>query len=380
MTNQNLQTILEDYFRWFHRHPERGFKENLTTARIKEILTQLGIEIADTGLKTGLVGIIRGKHKGRVVALRADIDALPIKEESGLDYASEHDGCMHACGHDFHLTSLLGAAHLLKEHQDELNGTIKLLFQPSEEMPGGAAAVLASGVLDDVEEIYGLHVASDLASGIIALNPGPTNAAVGVLAIHIMGKGGHAAHPNQGSDPIVAQAQLINALQPLVSRNTDPFAQAVVSITHITAGHTWNVIPSEVHLEGTIRTFDQGVLDMLSKRLKEVCHGVGESCGVSIELDLRTDCPATYNDPKLTEFAGETARGLGLTVVQNMPSMGGEDFSLYQKQIPGVFYFIGVGSKEPLHHPGFIADTAPLASAAELMAALGKGALTRIGQ
>jgi amidohydrolase len=373
-----LQQTLEEYFQWFHRHPELGFQETATTAHIREILSSLGVEILDTGLETGLVACIRGSKPGPVIALRSDIDALPITEASGLAYASEHEGRMHACGHDFHLTALLGAAHLLKSQQDKLAGTIKLLFQPSEEMPGGAQRVLDTGVLDDVKEIYGLHVNPFCASGTVAVSAGPTHAAVGVLNIRIAGRGGHAGYPHLSADPIIAQAQLVNAIQPIVSRNTDPFQQAVISITRINGGSAWNVIPSEVLLEGTVRTLKKEVLNLVRERLQALCRGIGESSGTAIELDLRITSPATNNDPLLTDFVIQTARDLGIPVVQDQPSMGGEDFALYQERIPGVFWIIGVGGGQPIHHPGFIADPAPLSRAAELSAALGIKSLQRL--
>jgi amidohydrolase len=371
-----LQAVLEDYFHWFHRHPERSYQEKETTARIKEILGGMGVEILDTGLVTGAVACIRG-GSGPTVALRCDIDALPLTETSGLSYASEHEGCMHACGHDFHLTAMLGAAHLLRENRDKLNGTVKLIFQPAEELAGGAEQVLATGALEDVREIYGLHVSPELAPATVAVCAGPTNAAAGILRIRITGKGGHAGYPHLCVDPIIAQAQLINALQTLVSRNTDPFSQAVISITRVTAGTTWNIIPPEALLEGTVRTFKEDVLDCLSRRIHEVCRGIGESSGTVIEPDLYFSSAATDNDPLLAEFVADTARERGMTVVKYTPSMGGEDFSLYQKRIPGVFWFIGVGSPHPLHHPQFVADPSGLQPAAELLAALGSRAPMR---
>lgn len=380
MERANLQNTLERHFKWFHRHPELGFAEYKTTARIREILSTAvaGAAFLDIPLKTGLVAQIRGRSGGPVVALRADIDALPVSETSGLDYASEHAGCMHACGHDFHLTALLGAAMLLAEERENLAGTVKLLFQPAEETTGGAKKVLETGALDDVREIYGLHVAAEMERGVIGLSPGATYAAVGAFRIDIKGRGGHAAEPHRCRDPIVAAAQIINTAQTIVSRGISPFEQAVVSITHIEAGSTWNVIPPEAMLEGTIRTFSVGRITEIAERLGRICRGVEETCGLTVDYKWSLNTIPTSNDPALTGFVGETAKSLGLPVRPGAQSMGGEDFALYQERIPGVFWTIGVGSPHVAHHPGFIASPAPLSAASELLAALAVKALKRL--
>ncbi|SHI22253.1 amidohydrolase [Sporobacter termitidis DSM 10068] len=377
MNSAKLQELLLTHFQWFHRHPELGNTERQTTARIREILAAAGVEILDTGLSTGLVAIVRGKG-GPVVALRADIDALPVTEASGLDYASENIGCMHACGHDFHLTALLGAALLLQEQKDALDGSVKLIFQPAEELIGGARQVLDSGALDDVREIYGLHVASEVPAGTIAVSAGATHAAVGGFQITVRGKGGHAAAPHECVDPIVAAAQLVGAAQTIVSRNTDPFDKAVLSVTSVHSGNTWNVIPPDARLEGTIRALGTEQYKSIAGRFGQLCRGVALATGTEIDYTWHLGAPATNNDPALTRFAAETAEGLKLTVVPDVPGMGGEDFALYQERIPGVFWRIGVGSPQAVHHPAFVADPAPLHTAATLLAALGKAALKRL--
>ncbi|MDR0759047.1 MAG: amidohydrolase [Treponema sp.] len=382
METAGLQDRLEQHFKWFHEHPEPSNGEVETTARIRDILGEAGIETVaappDGGLKTGLVARIRGKAEKPVVALRCDIDALPITEESGLPYSSRNSGFMHACGHDFHTTSLLGAALLLNDERETLEGTVKLIFQPAEEGGGGAWQVLETGVLDDVSEIYGIHVASDQASGIIGISPGATHAGVGVFKIAIKGKGAHAAAPHHGRDPIVAAAQLINAAQIILSRTIDPFDQAVLSFTHVEAGTTWNVIPEEALLEGTFRAFTKEKLTWIAGRLEACCRGTAEAAGLAIDCDWRTYTPATNNDPALSEFAAETARSLGFPVAPVGRIMGGEDFALYQQRIPGVFWTIGVNSPHGTHHPGFIADRAQLSSSARLHAALARRSLERL--
>jgi amidohydrolase len=372
-----LQNTLEGYFKWFHQHPEPSNGEKETTARIRSILEEAGIETGAFDLKTGLVALI-GKSEGPVVALRSDIDALPICEATGLDYASKNAGFMHACGHDFHLSALLGAALLLNEEKDSLPGRVKLIFQPAEEGGGGAQQVLDSGALKDTVEIYGLHTASELDSGVIGLSAGATHAAVGAFKIRIKGKGGHGAAPHTSRDPIIAAAQLVNAAQSIVSRNTSPFEQSVLSITRVEAGNTWNVIPEEALLEGTFRAFTDQKLEKTAKRLEQVCKGIGEASNTEINFSWTMYTSATNNDPVLTEFVRETAAGLGLRIAPSTPSMGGEDFALYQKSIPGVFWTIGVSSPQGAHHPGFIADPAPLSTASQLLAELAKKSLKRL--
>jgi amidohydrolase len=378
MNQTELQEFLLPHFQWFHRHPELGNEEFETTARIRDILSQAGVEILDTGLATGLAAQIRGSRDGPTAALRCDIDALSIEEASGLPYSSENKGRMHACGHDFHLTAMLGAAILLQEQRDKIRGTVKLLFQPAEECGPGAKSVLASGVLDDVREIYGLHVASDVETGLIALSPGPITAAVGGFRIALTGKGGHASAPHECIDPIVAAAQIINAAQAIVSRTIDPFDKAVVSITHVEAGNTWNVIPQEALLEGTLRSLGTEQFKGIAERLGQIVQGTALGSGVKAEYIWQMGAPATNNDPGLTEFVKDTAGSLGLRVIHGIMGMGGEDFALYQEKIPGVFWTIGVGSPQGTHHPGFAANTDPLHTAAELLAALGIKALERL--
>jgi amidohydrolase len=378
-SGQSLQKVLEEHFRWFHRHPELAMEERETSGRIREILSGAGVETIDLGLETGVLACVRGTSGGgSTVALRADIDALPIKEESGLPYASLNEGKMHACGHDFHLTSLLGAAMLLNEKRESLPGTVKLIFQPAEEGANGAQKVIETGMLDDAREIYGLHVADDLNPGEAAVCAGADHAAVDRIFVRVSGKGGHAAEPHRCADPIVALAQLISAAQCLVARNVDPFDRAVLSITQIHSGSTWNVIPDGAFAEGTIRTLSPKTREMMSKRLREVGEGVSLSSGARVEIDIENLSPATDNDPELARIVADAAKEIGMKVVPCAPGMGGEDFSLYQRRMRGVFFNVGVGSPRPLHNPAFVASPAPLASAAALMASLAEKALFRL--
>ena len=378
MDKTSLQQILEGHFKWFHRHPEPSNMEKETTSQIRRILDDAGVEVIGSKLKTGLAARIRGKRPEPVIALRCDIDALPVTEATGLDYASENPGFMHACGHDFHICALLGAAFLLKEQAGDLEGSVTLLFQPAEEGGGGALQVLKSGVLDNASEIYGVHAVAELAPGLVSVSPGATYATVGTFRILIKGKGAHGAAPHQSRDPIAAAAQLINAAQTIVSRNTHPFDQAVLSFTRVEAGNTWNVIPETALPEGTFRAFGDEKMEVIARRLKEVSRGIASANLVDVDFSHRIYTSATNNDPALVEQVIKTAKSLGLETVPSLPNMGGEDFALYQKKIPGVFWTIGVGSPEGHHHPGFIANPAPLSSAAELFAAIARDSLARL--
>ncbi|MDR0376062.1 MAG: amidohydrolase [Treponema sp.] len=370
-----LQETLATHFKWFHSHPELGLHEWETTARIRDILMDAGVKILDTGLETGLVARIGGS--GTVVALRCDIDALPIAEATNLEYASKN-GCMHACGHDFHLTSMLGAASLLKQRESRLMGAVKLVFQPAEESVNGAVSVLASGALDDVAEIYGLHTTPDMPVSMIGVSSGAVYAAVGSFAIRIHGKSGHAAHPDECRDPIVALSQIIGAAQTIVSRRTSPFDPAVLSFTHVEAGNTWNIIPEEAFAEGTIRVGGKERLNAIMERLKRVCKGVEEICGARIDFHCELNAPAVNNDSELAEFVKRTAQELGFKTGPSRPTMGGEDFAFYQERIRGVFWNIGVASPEPAHNPRFIANPAALSTAAALLSAIAEKSLKRL--
>ena len=352
--------------------------EKETTAQIRRILDNASVEVIDSRLKTGLAARIRGRKPEPVIALRCDIDALPVTEATRLDYSSENSGFMHACGHDFHICAMLGVALLLKEQVEELDGTVTLLFQPAEEGGGGALQVLESGVLDNAAEIYGLHCAADLEPGVISVGPGATYAAVGGFKILIKGKGAHGAAPHQSRDPVTTAAQLVSAAQTIVSRNTDPFDQAVVSFTHIEAGNTWNVIPETALLEGTFRAFEDEKLKAIARRLEEISRGIAVVNEVDVDFAWEMITQATNNDPALTEMVIKTAKKLGLETSPSLQNMGGEDFAYYQKTIPGVFWTIGVGSPEGHHHPGFIANPAPLSTAAELFAAIARDSLQRL--
>jgi amidohydrolase len=377
MEDRHLQEQLFDWFQGFHRRPEPSGAEHGTTARIRELLGGMGVTVIDTGLETGLVARVDGPSGGPVTALRCDIDALPIAEESGLPYASENPGYMHACGHDFHLTAMLGAAMILSRRREALKGTVKLIFQCAEESGSGAKQVLETGVLDDVRELFGLHVEAGRDPGVISVSPGPVSAAVGGFRAVIRGKGGHASAPDECIDPVHAAGQIIVAAQGIVGRLTSPFDKVVLSITRVQAGTTWNVIPQDALLEGTIRTLGTDQFRITAEQLGRVCRGVDEITGTSTEYTWLCGAPSVNNDGALTGFVAKTAEALGLPALPAIPGMGGEDFALYQERIPGVFFTIGVGSPQAVHHPAFRADPSHLHTAAEFLAELGIRALER---
>ncbi|MFZ1355825.1 MAG: amidohydrolase [Lactococcus raffinolactis] len=322
-----------------HENPELSGQEFETTAYLKAYLEGLNIEILETGLKTGLVAQV-GQGEP-VIALRADIDALPILENTGLSFASKNAGVMHACGHDLHQTSLLGAAKILKQREAELKGTVKLIFQHAEEAHFGANEVLDTGILSDVQAIIGYHNMPTLPVGQIGIRAKGVMAAVDQFFVTVTGVGSHAAYPHEGVDSIVATSAIVSSLQQIVSRNMDPQRAVVVSVTHMTAGNTWNVLPDTAIFEGTIRTFNQADRLLAKQRFYDIVEHVAKAYGVTAEIDWILGTNVTYNDPKLSSFIfDETSRWHDDVVVPEL-SNAGEDFAAYQEHIPGVFAFIG---------------------------------------
>lgn len=366
--------FFKEMFCEFHQNPEGSFGEEETTRRILSYLTEWDIPILDTGLKTGLVGQVQGNKDGPTICLRADIDALPIQEDTDLPFRSEN-GFMHACGHDFHTTTLLSVAHSLKQQEESLPGTIKLLFQPAEESSHGAEDVIASGVLSDVDAIFGLHVAPSQKAGTLGFRTGAVNASVDRFEIEVDGVGCHAAHPNQGIDPIVISSAIVSALQSIISRNLDPFNPAVVSVTRITGGNTWNVIPMTAELEGTVRTLNENTRALIPKRMEILSKNIAEGFGASVDFRWFPGPPPTNNSPFWVEKAEELAEELNIPFQLTEPSLGGEDFAFYQETIEGLFFQVGVESPYPLHHPKFKANLDALEVASTYFSSLAVQAL-----
>ena len=367
------------FFEDLHRHPELGYAEHRTTAKVREALTDAGVELPDTGLSTGLIAVVRGARPGRVIGLRCDIDALPIQEESGLPYASQEPGRMHACGHDFHTAAMLGAALLLQEGRSGLAGTVKIVFQPAEEVgTGGAKTVVATGLLDDVEEFYALHTYPYFEPGTLGIKEGPVMAAPDHFTVTLRGRGAHAAYPHDAIDPVPAMAALIQAYQTVVSRSVDPFDNAVVSVAHAEAGNTWNVIPETAFLEGTVRSLDNAVRRLVRGRMEDITASVAAAYGCEAEFCYAEGPDPVVNDAALCAAARDVALRMGLRVDRQEDCMGGEDFSEYLKRCPGVFVRVGTGGHVASHHPAFTADPAALPSAAEYFAALARARAEKI--
>lgn len=341
---------------YLHRHPELSGQEYQTTDFLKKYLEDLEIRILDSNLKTGLIAEIGSGQP--IIALRADIDALPIFEQTNLPYASQNPGVMHACGHDFHQTSLLGAAELLKAMEEDLQGTIRLIFQPAEETSCGALEVIETGYLADVKAIVGFHNMPQLKANQLALKPGAMMAGVEKFKVEVEGISSHAARPDLGVDTVITLTSMVQALQVLVARTVSPFEANVLSITHIEAGTTWNVLPQNGFFEGTIRSFSPNSQKKLKEDFIKIVENTAENFGARVSITWDQTPPVTYNDPDLTELLFENSKTFA-EVVEARPSTAGEDFAFYQEKIPGVFAFIGSNGADAapdLHHDTMTID------------------------
>ncbi len=340
----------------FHMHPELGFEEKRTSKIVREYLDELGIKTKIMG-KTGVVGYLENGGD-KTIAIRADMDALPIQEENDVPYRSVYPGKMHACGHDAHTAMLLITAKILS--QKNFEGNIRFVFQPAEEGLNGASKMIKDGAIDGVDSIFGLHVWANLPTGTIAITPGPVLANVDSFKIEIRGEGGHGASPHETKDPIVALSHLIAALQTIVSRNVDPMKKAVVTVGKISGGTAFNIIPEKVVMEGTVRTFDEEIHELVEKRIKEMAKNIAKGFGCKAKIDYKNLNFATVNDETLVKIGREVASEF-LQVIEEERDMGGEDFSEYAKIIPALFAFLGVRNEEkgiihPHHNPRFDMD------------------------
>jgi len=367
----------------FHIHPELGFREIRTGGIVAKELEALGIEVTKGVGKTGVVGFMEGSKPGPTLLLRFDMDALPITEETGADYASTNPGVMHACGHDGHTAIGLTVAKILNQHKNELAGNVKFCFQPSEEgnngaEVGGAEMMIRDGVLDSpkVDMTLSLHLWNEKPLGWVGVAKGPVMAGAEEFKVKITGKGGHGAIPNQTIDPIVAAANIVNALQSIVSRNVGPLETAVVSVTTIHGGTAFNVIPQEVMLEGTIRTFDISVRQRVIERFEQIAKSVGEAMGCQVEVHMKRLTPALVNDDAIAEKVQETARNMLSESNLDMAgylTMGAEDMAFMQEKVPGCYFFIGSNDTSRHldyghHHPKFDFDEEALIRGVALMA------------
>ncbi|MBZ0203172.1 MAG: amidohydrolase [Ignavibacteria bacterium] len=360
--------------RKIHQNPEIAFNEHETTKLIFEKLNRLKIDKVKSISETGVIGLIRNKP-GKCVALRADIDALPIQENTGLPFTSKNIGIMHACGHDAHTAMLYGAAKILKELKNELNGSVKLIFQPAEEKnPGGASILIKNGVLKNprVDAIFGQHIIVDKPAGSLGFCPGVTFASQDELYITIYGRQSHGAKPHKSIDPIVVASQVILALQSVVSRNTDPYEPIVITIGKIEGGSATNIIPSEVKMCGTIRTLNEKLRKKSLKLIDRTIKGITSAAGAKYKFTISPGYPELNNDIKLTEFARKTAEKYSgrSNLFKAERIMGAEDFAFYLKKVPGTFYRIGVGNTTDIHTPTIDIDEKALSVGAGFMAFL----------
>ena len=369
----NVISAIVRYRRHFHRYPEIQFQEHKTAKFIEDELARFGLS-PKRMVGTGVVALLDSAKKGKTIMLRADMDALPIKEENSHDYVSKHPGTMHACGHDAHMAILLGVAKILKRSGIP-RGKVKFCFQPGEEGGDGAGKMVLAGVLKNpkVDFAFGMHVWSPLPVGEIAIIPGPVMASVDEFAVRILGSGGHAAYPHASVDPVVCACAIVLSLQTIVSRNVSPLSPAVLTVASIQAGTAFNIIPGEVVLKGTVRTFEKNVRKLIERRFREIIKDVASAYGCKAEIEFIHKVPATVNHPEMSQFVWEVAEGVvGKGNVKRVdPTMGGEDFSRYANEVPAVFAFIGArneakGAYFPHHHPRFDIDEDALPIGAEL--------------
>lgn len=356
----------------FHEHPELSFEEKRTSKLVAEFLKGCGMEVKENVNGHGVIADLIGAQNGPTIALRADMDALPIQEETGLPYASTVPGVMHACGHDGHTAILMGAAKLLFAQKDKIKGNVRFIFQPAEEVnPGGASGMIREGVLNGVDAVFGLHLWSELPVGTFRTCYGPMMAATDRFQIIIEGKGGHGGMPHKTIDSIVIASQLVMSTQQIISRNIDPLESAVITFGELKSGTAFNVIANKAVLEGTVRSFSPEVRETLQKKLEDLTEGLEKIYGASITIDYQCGYPAVINHEREVDIILDVAQGVfGSENIGIMkPNMVGEDFSYYLKEIPGAFCFVGAGDPSkpvyPHHHPRFHIDEHVLPLAAE---------------
>lgn len=362
--------------RELHQYPELSGEEFATTERIRHWLQQADIRLLPLALKTGVVAELG--QGAPLIALRADIDALPITEAVDRPWASRNHGVMHACGHDLHTAVMLGAAYRLKQQEAALPGRVRVLFQPAEETFTGAQQLIAAGALDDVQAIFGMHNAPELPLGTLETRGGAFYANVDRFVLRVTGKGAHAARPHEGIDAIVVASQIVTALQTLPGRTFSALESVVVSVTRFTAGNTWNVLPQTVELEGTVRTHNTAIRARIPEKIRALAGGIAAGFGASVELEWLAGPPALINSPEWADFALRHATESGYRSQQAAPMMGGEDFAEYLHHVPGVFVSIGSASDYGLHHPAFDPSEAAIAPAIDYFSSLAQQALQQV--
>lgn len=375
---EGLREQLVAWRRDFHQHPEIAFEEVRTSQKVAEILAQFGLEVQYGVGKTGVVGILEGTSSGPTVLVRADMDALPIQEENDVPYKSQTANRMHACGHDGHTAIALSVAKILAERRDRIHGAVKFVFQPAEEIAAGAKAMIEDGVMEGLKPdvSLGLHLWNDMPVGRVAVTDGPAMASSDSFQLWIEGKGGHGASPHQTHDPVLAAAQIITAAQSIISRNVAPLDAGVLSCTMIHAGDAFNVIPSEVELKGTIRSYTNQVHDLITSRFKAIAVGIALAMNCTARLEFFERTPPLVNDAVIGE---RLRQGFGqinqsLEIVDDVRTMGAEDMGFFLERAPGVYFFVGSananrGLDYPHHHPRFDVDEEALVIGASLLTA-----------
>lgn len=360
--------------REFHMAPEASMKEFNTQKTLMEELKKMGLDPIKCG-GSGLVATIKGKSTGKTIALRADMDALEVQETNELSYKSKIHGMMHACGHDAHMASLLTAAKILIDKKDEINGDVKLLFQPGEEVSKGALAMIEDGALDGVDGVFGIHIWNDAEVGKVSLEAGPRMAAVNMFKIFIDGKGGHGAMPDQGVDAALVASAIIMNLQSIVSREISPKDPAVVSVGMINAGSRWNVIAGQAYMEGTTRCFSKEVNDAFEEQIRRVAENTAKSYRADARLEYTKMAMPTINHPMMSEIGKDTVKKIASedALIEFEKTTGGEDFSFFSEHCPSLFAFVGCKNQEkipyyPHHHPKFDIDEDALLTSSSLYA------------
>lgn len=378
----NIQEIAKEYQayliemrRWFHAHPEIGEKEFETSKKIKEELTKYGIEWRPCGLETGVLATVVGGKPGKTILLRADMDALPVPEETGFSFASRNPGFSHACGHDCHTASLLTTARMLHEHREELCGTVKFAFQPAEEVGTGAPGMIRDGALEGVDGAFAIHIWSTIPSGKVSIKGGPQMAAVDKFTIDIQGKGGHASAPHECIDPIVCLGSMIQSLQTVVSRECNPADAAVLTIGKVTSGTLWNVIPTSAYMEGTTRFFTRQLQKAFPEKMERMVQATAAAYGCKADMTYKSLIPPTINDDDAAEQVKASAAKIVSkeNVIDIGPISTGEDFGIFLEQVPGVLALVGVGNEAcgaiwPQHSSRYTVDEDALLNSVMLYA------------
>ncbi|MFT5872173.1 MAG: amidohydrolase [Clostridium sp.] len=371
LSNKYKQNVI-NLRREFHKYPEASLYEYKTIDRIGQELDKLGLpykKVADTGI----IAEIKGLNPGKSIALRADIDALSVKELTECEYKSENEGFMHACGHDCHISTLLGAAMILSDLKNELNGTVRLLFQPAEEVAQGAKKMIKAGALDGVDGVFGIHVWSDIQSGFVCVQEGPLMASADLFTINVRGKGGHGSAPHQGVDTVVASSAIVMNLQSIISRELSPLEPAVVSIGSLNVGTRFNIIASEGTLCGTTRSFNQNIRNKFPEMIQRIAQDTASAYRAEADLEYTFATPVVVNDATCSKIAENALSKIGATPIIIEKVTGGEDFAEYLDMVPGIIALVGVGNEAkgacyPQHHPMYTVDEDALEIGAALYA------------